>query len=308
MAAGGPRERIEAPRQSPPSTSLLATLNALGRLDGTLTTTAETDEPQIVGDRVTGPELRWPNGVAFDPDYCGGVHLLDPCDPAELPEPDDCPPVRTFDPFEIVATVKRSTLDRGVDLEGQARRLLAQCQHGAVGAEFWSGEFARANGYDDNGYLADSNADIVENGDPIAALDALAALEEALAATSSYACGCGQRGMIHAPPSVVTVWAYQGVVQRSNGLLLTALDTIVVTGPGYVGDGPGDSDGPVPPAAGTGWAYATGLPVGRLGPVTVLDSVDHQTNVRYVQAQRAGMVVWDGCCQTAVLVNQAERE
>lgn len=310
MTAGGPRERIESPSSPPASTSLLATLNALGRLDGSLSTTGGDAEPQVDdGTTVVGPQSRWPDGVEFDPDYCDGVHLFDPCDwEVEVDFDFDCPAVRAFDPYIIDTPTKRSTLDRGFDLEGQARRLLARCQHGAVGGEFWSGDYAAAHGYDDNGYLADGNAELVADGDSLAALDALAALEEGLAGTSSDACGCGARGMIHASPTTVTIWGYQGVVTNVNGLLVTTLGTVVATGPGYTGTGPADSDGPIVPDEGFAWAYATGMPAGRLGPVSIVDHIDQTTNVRELQAERPGMVVWDGCCHLAVLVDHSQRD
>jgi hypothetical protein len=180
--------------------------------------------------------------------------------------------------------------------------LLNVAQHRIVGNEFWTGAAGTAANMPNLSLAVD--ADDIASGVPVAAIDALAALEEALAGNSDDACGGGVRSMIHANPNTVTVWNYLGLLRNEGGLLLTALDTVVVTGPGYDGS---DPDGDIDEDGSTAWAYGTGMVDVRLGKPYRLRYIDRSVNTIEVHAFRPFSVVFDGCCHLGINVNLAER-
>ncbi len=59
---------------------------------------------------------------------------------------------------------------------------------------------------------------------------------------------------------------------------------------------------------GSQWAYATGIPVVRLGPVAVYpdslaEAINRSTNTVEYRAERLAAVGWDGCCHLAAELN-----
>lgn len=120
-----------------------------------------------------------------------------------------------------------------------------------VETEFWTGAIAQASGCP-NLYLAADVADILNPtlGTAVSQAEAFELLEQAIADA-----GCGGRGMIHVPAELTPILTG---VRREGNLLLTARDTIVVSGSGYDGSGPPSATGHAPTAT-TAWAYATGI-------------------------------------------------
>jgi hypothetical protein len=123
----------------------------------------------------------------------------------------------------------------------------------------------------------------------------------------------GQRGMIHAMPYTVALWDAEGLLRVEGGLLLTAQDTIVVSGAGYSGSAPGagEGDDPVPPADVdlAANAYGTGLVYLRRGPIVEIgdrtSQIDRSINDWNVFVERPVAATHAGCCVLTVEVNHA---
>ena len=158
-----------------------------------------------------------------------------------------------------------------------------------------------------NGFLADGD-NATDLGNPGGAARALADLEQAMAE-----CLHGQRGMIHATPTTVAIWDHLGLIRVEGGLLLTALDTIVVAGSGYSGSAPVVGSAPQPPAdlSAAAYAYGTGIVYTLLGSITPADEgdeasrVDHSVNDETVFVEQPVAAFWSGCCLLAIEVNHA---
>lgn len=244
-----------------------------------------------------GAGERWEDGYAFAPDTCSFGGVDDPCNIGTRTPPER-PGIVESEPFLVWASDECSTFGFAAeDYQARARRLLERCQSKMIAAELWDGEMAASAGWP-NKALIDSTSDTVTNGGVTPAV-ALGSLEQYLA---DVYCG---RGMIHASPQLVTAWAAESLVRREGSLLLTILDTIVVTDGGYSGDGPGGVA-----AGATQWAYATGLVAVRLGPVSVVpgsfsEAVDRATNTVRFYAERPASAVWDGCAHGAAEVTLA---
>lgn len=299
---------VDGPRPGEPRVSLLATAKILGRIiEGSLTVTSADDLPaEGEPDDLRGRE-RWVNGITFRPSYCGeGGSFTIPC-VASNNTVASRPTNVEFQPIEADVWVDCSSLSESDrDDVGQAAiQLLNVRQHGIIAAEFWRGDVAQSTNPDlPNNYLAKSPTELA-SGAAVAAVDALAALEEGLAGNGAAACGGGVRSMIHASANTVTVWNFLGLLRNEGGLLLTALDTVVVTGPGYDGS---DPDGDVDDTGETAWAYGTGMVDVYLGrPTRIPNYVDRDVNTVNAYASRPYAVVWDGCCDPGINVNLAER-
>jgi hypothetical protein len=296
---------VDGPRPGAPRVSLLETARILGRVvEGTVPVTSAEDMPDEGTPDVLGSGERWVNGIAFRPTYCGaGGVLIAPCTEADL-DLSERPTNVENQPLLADVFVDCSSmaeLDRE-DAGRQAVDLLNVRQHGLIGSEFWTGDMADAEGLPNLALAPD--ADQIASGAEVPAIDALAALEEALAGNGEDACGGGVRSMIHANVNTVTIWNYLGLIRNEGGLLLTALDTVVVTGPGYDGSSPSgviDEDGT------SAWAYGTGMVDVRLGRPRRLRYIDRSDNTIEVHAFRPFSVVWDGCCHLGINVNLAER-
>ena len=105
--------------------------------------------------------------------------------------------------------------------------------------------------------------------------------------------------MVHAPVRVVYAWAKAGLLRREAGLLLDALDNIIVPGAGY------DGSGPTEPESGALWVFATGLVDLRLSDVTTHEWTDPTNNVKRVVATRLAAGTWDPCCVVGVKIDQS---
>lgn len=270
---------VPAPLAAPPSAGSGALLSTLGRL--------VTD---VANDREVG--------FATNPENCGQSGTLAgiACDASGAKTISENESTVEAWPFEVWAGDKCAPWELGRDWRGRARRQLAASLSYQVAAELWIGTQAQAMADAPNRYLASIGSDVLTDG-PTSATDALAVLEYAIGQ-----CAHGARGVIHATRHALTYWAQLGLVRREGAQLLTFLDTIVVADAGYDGSGP---DGQAA-LDGSQWAYATGIPIVRLGPErTIPDSDDlgpalnRGTNTVEYRAERRAAVSWDGCCHLA---------
>lgn len=242
---------------------------------------------------------RWVGGFIKESLGCTAtVQLLDVCggaDPVVVINPSGNAD-QDYTPFGVEAFDECTTFGHTVrDSETRALDALAACTSKAIETEFWTGNLARANGYDDNRYLASPSAQLVTPGDsPIKIKHGLAILERALGDA-----GCGTRGTIHVTRDVASVLGAKDV----DGHLETPLGNYVVAGTGYTGQGPDGSH----PATGT-WMYATGPVSVMLGAPEVpeteeFQNVDTNVNMYRSRAQLPAAVIWDGCAHFAVWVD-----
>lgn len=253
---------------------------------------------------LTEGDERWVNGFAFAPESCDGATGI-PLYCGQTGATKTAggnPETVEYDPWAVLGWDECSTLQRGRDRAGRARRQLIATESAQIEAELWDGAIARAEGYP-NPYLAKSTTVELGTFPPVAAL---AQLEQALAE-----CLHGQRGMIHATPATVTGWASVNLVRVESGLLLTAMDTIVVAGAGYSGSAPNAvaNGAPVPPVdpAASAHAYGTGIVYLRRGQITPVgeetSQVDRAVNTQTVFVERPVAAIWNACCTIGVEVD-----
>lgn len=137
-------------------------------------------------------------------------------------------------------------------------------------------------------------ASTVVTGVPLNVVDALGALEGALA-------GClNGTGVIHVPQSLAPTLAL--ILTRQGNKFLTPNGNVVAIGSGY----PGTSPTGTAPALGTAWMYATGPVFGyRSTPkmyASPTQSFDHSVNTMKAIVERTYVLGYD-CCNFAQLVN-----
>ncbi len=312
---------VRAPIPRPPLTGLLASASALGVLEGTLNVTERPGDDGFTAPepydptQATGPDSTAPErvgGVQFLPNPCAGGGTFDPCDPEATPlvDPSEFPDYTQSGGIGLkVGIGPCSTLD-GYTRE-ESRRIAAEFlnvrQHYLAGREFWRGEQATAAGLP-NFFLADASTTSIIGTD-LAPCGALGALESAIAGVGSdvehdLVCS-GARGIIHASPAVAVAWTSNYLAYRQgNQLYTTALNTPIITGPGYDGTGPG-YDGPDEAQSGYSWAYATGWLQVRLDQPFLPEremSIDLDTNAYVQWASRGFNVAVDTCCVAAVQI------
>jgi hypothetical protein len=148
-------------------------------------------------------------------------------------------------------------------------------------------------------YLGDSNVDLINSGDAIGSLAAIAALENEIGATH-------RGGIIIGDPATVTAWTSLHVVfEDAAGVLRTALGTPIVSAQGAIGLHP---DGETAPSFGFGWAYATGMIHAFVGdpyvlPESVKDALDRESNLLEYRVEASAVAYWDTELQAGVLVD-----
>ncbi len=272
----GPRSPVTAPFARPPLIGLLPTVRALG-----------------------GEGVRWEAGFSFLPEGCGQGGAANPCG-SQVREIADNPAVIDVEPFYVWAGDKCTGLQYNQDFQARAQRQLAASESFQLANELWTGTLAKSELDADNQpwpnqYLTSEDSDVLSGTSAMTPLNALACLEQALGQ-----CSHGARGAIHATRQAVVVWDAGGMLRREGALILTITDTVVIADAGYDGSG---FDGPA--ADGSVWAYATGMPVVRLGevqnvPRTPAEAMDRGLNDLAYYAQRMASVTWDSCCHLAV--------
>lgn len=272
----GPPRVIDGPVPVPPRYSLLSVA-------------------RIVDD----PDLHWLAGVSVYPYPSfedGGVH--NPCAAGTEREKIEggTVPLPEFGAFTVY--VAETCTARGIgDNEAFMNRAVTALQ--GLEASLVEHEFATGEKMPENHYLADANVDVL-TGSPLAPLEALAQLENAIAAT-------GKMGVIGTDPGTAVAWASGCMIEREGATLRSiATGTPIVVGYGYLGTAP---DGESEPADTEGWAWATGpIEIRRTGievvPGTLSEALDRQINVVTYRAERHYLVDWDTELQTAVLVDR----
>lgn len=270
---------IPAPLAEPPRAGSGALLPTLGRL-----------VTEVANDRDVA--------FGFGPEACGasGVLSVDACLVSDSKTIGDNPATVEAWAFDVWAGDKCSPWEIGRDWRGRARRQLAATLSYQVAHELWTGDMAVAMAGSPNPYLASLDSDVLTDG-PTSPTDALAVLEYGLGQ-----CTKGSRGVIHASRHTATYWAQLGLLRREGAQLLTFLDTIVVADAGYDGSGPEGQAA----VDGSQWAYASGIPIVRLGPERLVPdgddlgpALDRSTNLVEYRAERRAAVAWDGCCHLA---------
>lgn len=151
-----------------------------------------------------------------------------------------------------------------------------------------------AGGQTDVPHLTDSNLDELNGGAAVSPLEGLARLEDAIGLT-------GRGGVIHATPSIVTLWnsGNRLAPDGAGNLRATATGTLVIVGTGYIGAHPVGSS----PSATEQWAFATFMPRYVAGPdINVApimipgeyrQALDTSTNVVTYRAERDYVVTFD---------------
>ncbi len=234
-------------------------------------------------------------GFAFSPEGCGesdSISSLDCNGGTSKVIPDNPEQVEAW-AFGVWAGDKCSPFELGRDWRGRAERQLDATTSYHVAHELWTGDEAAAMSAP-NRSLASLDSDVLTDG-PTSSTDALAVLEYGLGQ-----CYKGRRGYIHATRHAATYWAQLGLLRREGNQLLTFLDTVVIADAGYDGSGP---EGQVA-EDGSQWAYATGQPIIRLGPIATFpdemaQALNRSTNTVEWRAERLAAASWDGCCHLA---------
>lgn len=301
-------EPVDAPLPVPSPRSLLSVAQLTGRIvEGSLSTTGgDVVDDQAPGAPSGSTAARWAtDGVTFTHDACGAIEDdLTFCEgDSDFADPNGTPSasgtVVTEDAIRMRAgsiCSRSSGPDTLAVVEARARRMLGLWQHEAVARSFWNDQLR-------------VDAGIVTAAAGVAVIDGLATIEEAMAGLSAdpdadIECGAGQRAMIHVNPRTVTVLASMGLIREAGGLLLTAMDSVVVTGPGYTGDGPA---GQSAADADSAWVYGTGFVDVRLSAPQVTRTLDRQDNDYTVWAARAAVVTAPGCCVVTSKLNLTSR-
>lgn len=244
------------------------------------------------------PDDRWMNGLSFLGEACPLWRVFGPCDELDTVPDGDTSEPSYVQPLAYQVSSECSTL--AVDQTSQRERLIRLAEavaSFAVARELWTGAGAQANPFPEaapngalrNGYLMDSNAEIISD-TPVSDADALGLLEQEARERTG-----GQQVFLHIPLRMATRLA-QHLVRVGNELR-TPTDAIVIADAGYTGVGPGASPTGI-------WGFATGPVAVRLGPVASVDDLaavtDRRTNrVRYY-ADRMFAVAFDSCAQLAI--------
>lgn len=260
---------------------------------------------------IVRPEGEWEQGITFVPSLCVNAEMLDKtCGSSTELTPSTFPAPVTHQPTVAATSGKCSTLGGlpRAEIPARIRQALELSQGVTIEAELESGAIAQA-GSMDNQYLAGGSPGF-ENLTPGGGASspgnyALSALQEFLGA-----CAGGQRGMIHAPRRVITLWAASNLIRQEGNLLLDHYDNLIVAGGGYTGMSP---SGDIDTTGATGWAYATGMVDVYLSPVRILPSeefvaeaVNTRRNEAIWVAERSVAPVFDPCCHAGINVNLCE--
>lgn len=274
---------ITAPLAEPPRPGSGALLPTLGR----------TGVTEVTSDREVP--------FTFTPENCGvsGTGPGTACAAGESkPIPDNDGAVEAWD-FYAWAGDKCSPWELARGWRDRALRQLGASLSYQVAHELWTGDEASGMSAP-NRALASLASDVLTDV-ATSPTDALALLEYGLGA-----CAHGARGYIHATRHAATYWAQLGLLRREGNQLLTFLDSVVIADAGY------DGSGPEGQAAedGSQWAYATGMPIVRLGPENTLpdegdmaSATNRATNTVEWRAERKVAVSFTECCHLAVELN-----
>jgi hypothetical protein len=248
----------------------------------------------------------WLQGVTYTPEPCTAPEPLPwvVCvTDVDLPDdPNTRPAAALWQPIWLRGEDVCSTLDgmRFDERERRARANLTATASWQAEREF-ADAVASSQAGDENPHLS-AAAGWVSADDATSAATApavaLAALEQELAV-----CLHGQRGMLHAPPAVVSLWDAAGQLHMEGQVLVTANDNVVVAGSGYSGDDPSGSSAD----AGSLWAYGTGLVYQIRGEATTegeaSERVDRAQNTIVTWVTQPLLLFTSPCCKIAAQVS-----
>lgn len=250
--------------------------------------------------QAAGNELRWLNGIKFEPWPCrslSAVAASDCSDETLAAITATCEAARTQYPFQIIDALKASTLEWTVELLDSYLGLRAQTMVSSIfAAELISGAASGGMALSKSAHAPD---DIAFGAAAKPIWEVLAALESELAQNIP-----NQRGIIHVPPGMLsTATMSYGCLLNPNGFYETPNGNIVIGDSGY--QQPVQPTGQPAPSAGTDWVYASG-PVwfqmtDFMGLGVGSDSYNFARNEINRWISGYGILVFDPCPVTAAL-------
>lgn len=256
---------------------------------------------------VPGPD-HWAAGVMHQPVPCGAARTtIAPCPVAgsltKAPSATGLP-IMGSDPFTVYSYIECGPIGHSsAEWEQLAIATLEYGEERAVEATFWTGSVSTTGAplvsphlaedvivIDSNGAITNLVASPVTTGTAVDVVEAMGALEGALA--SCY----GGVGVLHVPRAAVAHMSNKGLVHDDGtGRLRTVAGTLVAAGGGY----PGTSPAGTSPGAGFAWFYITGAVRMYRSSASLtssfVEAIDKDENDLVLVAERTYVLTWD-CC------------
>lgn len=234
---------------------------------------------------VPDADVHWGEGVSVWPYPTGLPRAWNPCEAS--PKGDQAQdPWTDVGAFPIILPF--SCTNRALPPWEELRRrlLAAYAARESYGLEVELVAQDAAAAMPSNPHLGDVTM-IDVSGAAVSPFEALALLENAIAAT-------GEQGVIHAEPGLVSAWSADKLTVTA-GKLRTFNGTLVVSGSGYVGATPA---GEAALGDAQSWAFATGpVQIRRaepfLNPDTLGQALDRESNDVVAVAERYYAITWD---------------
>jgi hypothetical protein len=207
-------------------------------------------------------------------------------------------------PFFIELTETRSGLSfNAIDRIARLSRQIEGMSQKSIETELWDGAVRKGESHD-NKALSDAGTTLVNSGNTLGAVLALAELERSMAAASN----AGETGVIHMTSDVASLLNTR-LDKSEDGTLITRIGTPVVVGAGYSGNGPTGVTGAAASATNK-WIYGTGIVKVYLGDVDVVNDnlaqaydVSGNANDMRIKAIRPAAVYFDTSIHLAVRVD-----
>jgi hypothetical protein len=207
-------------------------------------------------------------------------------------------------PFFIELTETRSGLSfNAIDRIARLSRQIEGMSQKSIETELWDGAVRKGESHD-NKALSDAGTTLVNSGNALGAVLALAELERSMAAASN----AGETGVIHMTSDVASLLNTR-LEKSEDGTLITRIGTPVVVGAGYSGNGPTGATGAAASATNK-WIYGTGIVKVYLGDVDVVNDnlaqaydVSGNANDMRIKAIRPAAVYFDTSIHLAARVD-----
>lgn len=262
---------------------------------------------------VPGPD-HWQAGVMHQPIPCASARTtIAPCPVAgsltKAPSATGMPVIGA-DPFTVYSYVECGPIGHSTtEWERIALDTLIQGEERAVETTFWTGAVSTtgaplvvphlaedAEVVDSNGAITQLAASPVTTGTAVDVVEAIGALEGALA--NCY----GGVGVLHVPRAAIAHMSNKGLVHDDGtGRLRTVAGTLVAAGGAYPGTSPAGAN----PGSGFAWFYATGAVQMYRSTASLtsnfVEAVDTTENDLVLIAERTYVLTWD-CCLFAAQV------